>query len=267
MTRCDFFVATWNGTDAERLLPFLYFVSGVDENSDDCVLYGARGKRGKFGTAGVWNNGMVLLAASGAASHDVALSVRSIDVEHRSIARLDLQITLPYAGADEQIAALKPSRRYKAVRYESLGARGVTLYVGAPSSAARLRVYNKTAESGDRAPNGDELVRYEIQTRDKYADAAYRALITGAEDEYLLHWIRKMIDAPNAINILSGRIRAGEGVTLWEDYPEANWIERRKRWVEQCVIPALRKLLATDPDYLDVVYSRLKEPLNVGDIF
>lgn len=92
MTRCDFFVATWNGTDAERLLPFLYFVSGVNEESPDVMLYGARGKRGRFGTAGVWNNGMILLAASGAASHDVALSVRSIDVEHRSIARLDLQV-------------------------------------------------------------------------------------------------------------------------------------------------------------------------------
>lgn len=265
MTRCDFFVATWSGADAERLLPFLYFVVGADEESRDCVLYGARAKKGAFGTAGIWNNGMLLLAASGAAAHDVALSVRSIDVEHRSVARLDLQATIPYVGADEQINLLKPSRRYKATRYETVGGRGVTLYVGAPSSAARLRVYNKTAESGNTGPSGEELVRYEIQTRDKYADAAYRALVSGSEDEFLMHWLRKMLDSPDALNALSGRIRAGDEVTIWDDVPDAGWVERRKRWIEQCVIPALRKLLAVDPGYLDVVQSRLKEPRHIGE--
>lgn len=265
MTRCDYFVATWGGVDVDRLLPFLYWVAGIDASSEDTVLYGARSKRGKNATVGVWNNGMILLAATGQASHDVALAVRSIAVEQRSVARMDLEATLPYAGADEHIKTLKPSGRYNATRYESVNGRGVTLYVGAPSSAARLRVYNKTAESGESHPSGDELVRYEIQTRDKYADAAYRALCTGAEDEYLMMWLRKMLVAPDVLNVLSGRIRNGECVTLEDDPPDAGWIGRRKRWIETCVVPALRKLLAVDPSYLDVVQSLLTKPLHVED--
>lgn len=184
-------------------------------------------------------------------------------MEDRSVARLDVQATIEVEGADEFINDLKHSGRYQATRVQTLGKRGATLYVGAPSSAARLRVYNKTAESGIVAPGGGELLRFEIQTRDKYADAGYRALSAGVQDDFLLHWARKMLASPEHVNILSGRLAAGMDLSMPVLTQDDAWADRRKRWVERSVVPALRKLLAVEPEYLDVVVELLARPRDV----
>lgn len=264
MTQCDFIVATFTPDESrESVLPFLYFVGGVDEGSPKCTLYGSRARKGKYATVGEWDNGMLLISASGGVAHEVALAIRTVAVERRSIARLDLQATIEVVGADEWINALKHNSRYQATRVQTLGGRGATLYVGAPSSSARLRVYNKTAESGILAPAGGELLRVEVQTRDKYADAAYRALVTGAQDDFLMHWARKMLSSPEHLNKLAGMIASGETIVMQELMQDDQWVERRKRWVERSVVPALRKLLAVEPSYLNVVVSLLQQPLDV----
>lgn len=264
MTQCDFIVATFTPDEArESVLPFLYFVGGVDEGSPKCTLYGARARKGMYATVGEWDNGMLLISASGGVAHEVALSIRTVAAERRSIARLDLQATIEVSGADEWINALKHNPRYQATRVQTLGGRGATLYVGAPSSAARLRVYNKTAESGIPAPDGGELLRVEVQTRDKYADAAYRALMSGAEDDFLLHWVRKMIASPEHVNKLAGLLASGATINIRELQQDEQWIDRRKRWVERSVVPALRRLLVADPSYLDIVVQLLQRPQDV----
>ncbi|MQK95074.1 replication initiation factor domain-containing protein [Escherichia coli] len=264
MTQCDFIVATFTPDESrESVLPFLYFVGGVDEGSPKCTLYGSRARKGLYATVGEWDNGMLLISASGGVAHEVALSIRTVASERRSIARLDLQATIEVVGADEWINALKHNSRYQATRVQTLGGRGATLYVGAPSSDARLRVYNKTAESGIPAPDGGELLRVEVQTRDRYADAAYRALISGAEDDFLLHWTRKMIASPEHVNKLAGLLASGATIKMQELLQDEQWIERRKRWIERSVVPAIRRLLAVEPSYLDVMVSLLQQPLDV----
>ena len=264
MTQCDFIVATFAPDETrESLLPYLYFVGGVDDSSPKCTLYGSRARKGLYATVGEWDNGMLLISASGGVAHEVALSIRTVAVERRSIARLDLQATVEVAGADEWINALKHSTRYQATRVQTLGGRGATLYVGAPSSSARLRVYNKSAESGIPAPDGGELLRVEVQTRDRYADAAYRALLSGAESDFLLHWVRKMIASPEHVNRLAGMLASGATINVKELAQDEQWIDRRKRWVERSVVPALRRLLAVEPEYLDVVVQLLQQPLDV----
>lgn len=269
MTHCDYFVATFAYSErVHARLPVLYFICGIEEDAKPVTLYGARARKGNHGSVGVWDDGRVLVVATGSDADGVARAIRTVDVEGRSIARLDLQATLPYAGADELIQKLEPSGRYQAVRYHAVNRRGHTLYVGAPSSAARLRVYNKTAEAGIVAPDGSELVRYELQCRDKYADAAYRALLAGAEDEYFMHWLRKMLRDTDVLNRVSAMLRTGEyDYSVQTATVDDEWIKRRKLWFETTVAPALRKLLAVEPDYIDVVQSLLKGTLDVDGGF
>ena len=265
MTHCDYFVATFACSEqVHARLPVLYYICGIDEGAQNAILYGARARRGKHGAVGVWDDGRVLVVSTGADADGVARAIRSIDVEGRSIARLDLQATLPYAGADELIQSLEPSGRYQALRYHAVNRRGHTLYVGAPTSNARLRVYNKTAEAGISAPDGSELVRYEMQFRDKYADAGYRALLAGAEDEYMMHWLRKMLRNADVLNRVSAMLSVGEyDYSTQTAIADDEWIKRRKVWIETTVVPALRKLLVVEPEYLHVVQSLLSEPLDM----
>ena len=264
MAQCDFIVATFAPDESrESLLPYLYWIGGVDEGSPKCVLYGARARRGANATVGEWDNGMLLVSASGGVAHEVALAIRTVAVERRSVARMDIQATIQVEGADEWVNSLKHNNRYQATRVQTLGGRGATLYVGAPSSSARLRVYNKTAESGIPAPNGGELLRVEVQTRDKYADAAYRALTSGAQDDFLLHWTRKMIASSEHVNRLAGLLASGAEITMKELLQDEQWVDRRKRWVERSVVPALRRLLAVEPEYLHVVLQLLQQPQDI----
>lgn len=262
MAHCDYFVATF--AHSERVharLPVLYYICGVDDEAKHVTLYGARARKGKHGAVGVWDNGMVLVVSTGADADGVARAIRTVDVDSRSIARLDLQATLPYAGADEIIQTLEPSGRYQALRFHPVGRRGHTLYVGAPSSNARLRVYNKTAEANITAPDGLELVRYEVQLRNKYADAAYRSMLAGAENEYFMHWLRKMLRNADVLNRVSAMLGDREyDYSAQAPVADDEWIKRRKLWFETTVAPALRRLLSVEPEYLDVVQSMLEKP-------
>lgn len=263
---CDYLVATFApGDDTEARLPFFYWICGIDEQSKKTIHYGANALVGREGIVGQWNDGRVLIVATGVHAQGVALALRATLPDNRSVARLDLQITIPRTGADEWIAGIEPAKRYKAIRITPANGRGATLYIGAPSSAARLRIYNKSEESGIYANDGSELARVELQVRDKYADAAYRAMLSGAEDEYLMHWLRKMITSADLLNNLSGLLSQSVDVTPLLQKADDGWINRRKAWFERCVVPSIRRLLAVDPDYLHVVQSMLTEPLDVGN--
>ena len=88
--------------------------------------------------------------ASGSWAHAIARKLdRLLPVEGRSVARIDVQATLAVHDADAIIRTTVPNRRYKGTLIQTVFGKGATLYVGAPSSDARLRLYNKSAESGE----------------------------------------------------------------------------------------------------------------------
>jgi hypothetical protein len=104
-----------------------------------------------------------------------------------------------------------------------------------------LRVYNKTAESEEYPETGGEWLRVELQCRNRYADRLYRAHLAGAlpgtfleylramADEWLYRLVRDAVDDPDA--------------PVWdEDTEPHDWVARRARWIEDTVVPALRRL-------------------------
>jgi hypothetical protein len=49
-----------------------------------------------------------------------------------------------------------------------------------------------------------------------------------------------------------------------EQFTETDALTRRKAWIERSVIPAMRKVLAAEPEYLQVFLQILDNPLSEG---
>jgi hypothetical protein len=123
-----------------------------------------------------------------------------------------------------------------------------------PAHAAALRIYNKSAESGE-VPESGEYVRFELQLRDDYAEKAFTALRGGGLKGWYLHAIRSMIDS---FTFAVVRDALNDVEEYHQDVaPLEDWTQRRIIWVERSVIPALKKLFAVRPDYLDTVIKML----------
>ncbi|MQJ21768.1 hypothetical protein EI020_24605, partial [Escherichia coli] len=97
---------------------------------------------------------------------------------------------------------LSPKKVYDATRVTKVNGEGETLYVGAPKSRARLRIYNKSAEAGIEHETGKYL-RIEVQLRDRYADQAYNVWLDGKPDSVLAYWVGKMLDDASARDVLN----------------------------------------------------------------
>jgi hypothetical protein len=113
-------------------------------------------------------------------------------------------------------------------------------------------VYNKTAESGIVPEVGGEYVRFELQCRDQYADKAFVAVRNNMARSFYLMMLKKMIDA-YTFKLVEGAIRSAEDELFVDDFPMSkdDPLSRKKRWLEQSVLPALRRLLVEDRDYVD----------------
>jgi DNA relaxase NicK len=155
---------------------------------------------------------------------------------------------------------------YKATKVVNLNEKGTTLYVGAPTSNIRLRVYNKTAESGIAPDGGGEYVRFEIQCRNQYADKAFVALRNNMARSFYLMVLKRMIDG-YTYKLVEGAIRTAEEELFTDDFPSSkdDPISRKKRWLEQSVFPALRRLLVEDKEYVDSFINRLYNGDNDAD--
>lgn len=187
-------------------------------------------------------------------------------LERCSIARLDVQRTVAVdKSPDEIISKVVPSSRYRSTVVREVNAEGMTLYIGSPSSRCRLRVYNKTAESGLVAPDGRNLLRVEVQTRDRYADQAFAQVRAGNADLLIDGVILKMVDhkrsARAALDVISNGTAQVPQEWLIRDEPDE--VDRRKYWIETCVMPAIRKVLAADPAYREVL-TKLIDGVMIG---
>jgi hypothetical protein len=209
---------------------------------------GAIGWYGRSCFLGTWDNGRLIYQASGSWAHAIVRKLdRLLPVDGRSVARIDVQATLAVHDADAIIRTTVPNRRYKSTLIQTVFGKGATLYVGAPSSDARLRLYNKSAESGEYPNDGGEWLRAELQLRNRYADRMYAAFLSGAGGGTALEFVRRMGDN-NLYRLLRDNTSDLADAPYWDEDSDLDWVGRRIHWLVHCVVPALRKLVLHDPE-------------------
>jgi len=251
MIRTDYFVITMpRNAAADAHFPAIVGQYVSDPKNDRIMqYYGLRGKNGVFVGQ---SEDRLMVWVSGSEAHYVARTLNMAIFESYSVARMDLQVTMTSLDADYMIEYIQPSKVYKATKIINLNDKGTTLYVGAPTSNLRLRVYNKTAESGIAPDSGGEYVRIELQCRNQYADKAFMALRNNMVRSFYLMMLKRMIDNYN-YKLVEGAIRSSEEELFTDEFPayKDDAIARKKRWLEQSVLPALRRLLVEDKEYVD----------------
>jgi hypothetical protein len=262
MLRADYLVVTVPRTGvAEASYPVM--IAYWLPDPQPWAMYGFRGyKSGKVFVGE--REDRYLVQATGAIAHDVALRF-PLPVDHElSVARIDVQVTFVTQDADFFIRACEPNSAYKAARWSSVGEPGETLYVGAPRSDCRLRIYNKTAESGIKPQVPGDFVRVEIQFRNSYADRMFRSIRARAPRFPFLSHLRRMVDS-FTFDVVKRYVESVEEELFPEEpFQETDALSRRKAWLERSVIPALRKVLAEEPEYLQVFLQMLDNPLSEG---
>jgi hypothetical protein len=251
MINTDYFVITMQRNSAiDAQYPSL-IGQYVSQPKEDRLMqyYGFRGNNGVFVGQ---SDDRIMVWSSGKYAHYVARTIKTDITDGYSVARMDLQITMTALDADYMIEYIQPSKVYKCTKIKNLHEKGTTLYVGAPTSRVRLRIYNKTAESGITPESGGEYVRFELQCRDQYADKAFVAVRNNMARSFYLMMLKRMIDS-YTYKLVEGAIRSADEELFTDDFPTGkdDPIARKKRWLEQSVLPALRRLLLEDKDYVD----------------
>lgn len=263
---CDYLTVTHSdGAELDAIVPYLWSTLSQGTSTVNWKhRTGARGWRCEGVFLGAFDDGRLIVEVSGFRSHALLPALREfLPKDGLSVARMDVQCTVAVEDADAIIKATIPNKRYKSSLITNLWDKGATLYVGAPSSDKRLRVYNKSAESGHFPASGGEWLRVELQLRNDYADRMWRAFTRKAENGTFLEIVRTMAD-----NWLYRLIRdyADDGsAPVWDEDTEASdWVERRMRWIEQTIVPALRRLLVAKPELYEQVVDLLGRALYDG---
>jgi len=247
----DYFVITMpRDASADAHFPAIVGQYVSQPQQDRIMQY--HGYRGKNKVFVGQSSDRIMIWASGQNAHYVAKTLKTDIFGSYSVARMDLQITMTSLDADYMIEYIQPNKVYKCTKITNLHEKGTTLYVGAPTSRVRLRIYNKTAESGIRPEGGGEYVRFELQCRDQYADKAFVAVRNNMARSFYLMMLKKMIDAYTS-ELVESAIRSADEELFVDDFPTSkdDPVARKKRWLEQSVLPALRRLLVEDRDYVD----------------
>jgi hypothetical protein len=270
MIRTDYFVITMpRGASADAHFPSIVGQYVSEPQQDRIMQY--HGYRGKNKVFVGQSSDRIMIWSSGQNAHYVAKTLKTDIFESYSVARMDLQITMTSLDADYMIEYIQPAKVYKSTKIVNINEKGTTLYVGAPTSRVRLRVYNKTAESGIVPEGGGEYVRFELQCRDQYADKAFVAVRNNMARSFYLMMLKKMVDA-YTFKLVEGAIRSADEELFVDDFPVSkdDPVSRKKRWLEQSVLPALRRLLVEDKEYVDNFIQLLYNGSNTdsdGDMY
>jgi len=257
MIRADYFVITFErNTSSEAQLPSLF--GFYVRNGSEARIMNYHGLRGNNNVFVGENYNRIMVWASGKEAHYVATTIKTEALGNYSVARIDLQVTMSVLDADYMIECIQPSKVYKAIKITNIGEKGTTLYVGAPTSDLRLRVYNKSAEASIYPDGGGEYVRFELQCRNRYADKAFVALRNKMVRAFYLMILKRMIDSYNH-KLVESAIREYDEELFVDTFPESkdDPLERRKRWLENSVYPAMKRMLLEDREYLDNFFNRL----------
>lgn len=255
--KADYLVVTWIINDrAEAHYPVFYakvhdgapvYLRGYTGRIKEKVFFGRSSDR-------------FILEVTGSKAHEFMRDYDFRVFDGCSFARLDLQATIEVPNADHIIIQTRPSKVYRSFLTYSLNGPGATLYVGAPSSRVRLRVYNKSAESGVKPDPGHDYLRIELQLRDYYADRAAAYFYASQCNSFFRTYIAKMSDA-FITDVLDRYLDKAYPAPTPLEEPDSDWIARRYAWLEHSVTPAIVKLALNDPDgvarYLKVLIAKL----------
>lgn len=183
------------------------------------------------------------------------------------ISRIDLQVTVKYStelqkeGRYQYAHAIHhnktlPNHRQRVINI-ILGADGSdTVYIGAATSDTRARMYNKQRQSLD--VRYERAWRYEVVYRNQYAAPVYRRVVS--QDN-----ARTTIIIPEVVQYFRARGIEVLGMGNWGGNalpaPKAarTDVERKLRWIEQQVVPTIRKL--SELGYTDEVMDLLSKAL------
>jgi len=222
--------------------------------TEDCKILGYIGNRCGPVFIGRGPEGGIIQA-----SGHCAQLVCELGLQPDNVPRLDLQITQWYSSYDAAVAlrgrdeagvahasrrGRKPARRY----IDGCGD-GDTLYLGSRGKkSVFIRVYDKEKESGDEVY--ESAWRYEAELTDQYAVDAYWNLMEAKFGEpmtarLVLGYLKmrglelKVPDQAKAFDI--ARLPK-----------EESSVERRLRWLETQVEPAIQRLLLAGVDPSDI---------------
>jgi DNA relaxase NicK len=166
------------------------------------------------------------------------------------ISRIDLQITVKYseellkegryqyARAMHHNKTLLESRQRKIHLFAGSDG-GDTVYLGAPSSEQRARIYNKHKQSGESAY--ERSWRYEAVYRNNYASSVYRVIVSTPD-------ALNTVIIPTVIEFFRLRGVSILGLEHWHgraaDKPEppTTDVQRKLLWIRNQVVPTIRKL-------------------------
>ena len=158
----------------------------------------------------------VMLQAAGSVAHPLwedLVAMRRLDTEgdenKLSMRRVDMQWTVGVDDASRVIDGLVVADGYSHLRISSLDSGGVAgsgIYVGAPTSEIRLRIYDKGAQLRSKLqslPSGEDIpeaVRFELILRKRKATLLLE-LATVSDDQavdYVLHHVIRRVPSPSS---------------------------------------------------------------------
>jgi hypothetical protein len=254
--QCDYIVATYVSDDPTRL----NFQTSLWqlEGGSPMAFRGFRGlnKDGVFIGYREYDDRVLVQGIGSSANRAILIFQQRSQGKKYSIARFDAQITFAIDDADRTIMFCSPKKLYKAMRITSVSERGETLYIGSPTSAYRLRVYNKSAQSGLKPQEG-EYIRFEIVFRNTLADSAYKAYLDGDMRAYFLGYLSQMVDEVtlNLVRHILDKDKTIEPRVF--EVEDNKGIEGTKMWLENVVMPCIQKLYLREPDYVSGLIERL----------
>jgi len=261
--QCDYFVATYVLDDPTRL-SFQTALWQLEEGKP-MAFRGFRGinKEGIFIGYRDYDDRVLVQGIGSAANRAILIFQQRSQGKICSVARFDAQVTFSIDDADRTIMFCSPRRKYKSMRITSVSERGETLYVGSPTSSYRLRVYNKTAQSGLKPQEG-EYIRFEIVFRNTLADSAYKSYLEGNMTAYFLGYLSQMVDEVT-LNLVRHILDKDKTIeTRIFETEDNKGVEKTKMWLENIVMPCIQKLHLREPDYVSELLKRLDKMLGSG---
>lgn len=156
---------------------------------------------------------------------DVALDVKPGSIDIRELARM--------TDIGHYV-----SKSTSAMYINTLGEKGETLYIGAPSSKIRLRIYDKAAEQG----LDEDWTRIELQVRGKQAHDLRDRIVSASDNTVIIApAIRAFCDFPESREYQQVLGRKSDGLSP----PQPSETDTRA-WLLTTVISALSRELARD---------------------
>lgn len=246
----DWITATCTGRGKLEIWPDADYIKGAERWTNEIevepfVMQGYKGWKMPLISYGERDDGSLRQATGGAALPYVEFAVKHTIPIRPS--RLDLCIDLTirgdptefvnaFATADaRRIGSGTPPKKSLINTYGN----GNTLYLGAPSSSTRLRVYDKWRER-KRSDDWYNVVRIELQTRKDVAAHVYNRMldsqdVRGTALNYCCAQIERW--GYSEFGALAGATEAPYRVEV-----DPTNVHRRLRWLEEQVRPALRQL-------------------------